>query len=352
MTAMDGSTFTRRDDTLPVAVPTALQRALINRYQGGFPLCSRPFAVVAKTLECSEGEAIEAVAELLRNGLLTRFGPLFDAARLGGAVTLAALRVPPNRFASVAQLVNALPQVAHNYRREHELNMWFVVASDRADEVARTLSRIEVMTGLHVYDFPKEREYHVGLWLQLGADGAVDTAPLPAAGVAATAVALDTGDRRLIEATQEGLPLTALPYAAVARELGLQPDGVIARLQRLLAGGVIRRIGVVPHHYRLGLRGNGMAVWDVDDAVVDELGQHISELDFVSHCYRRPRHARTWPYNLFVMAHGADRSAVLGKIARIEALLAGHCRGHEVLFSTTVLKKSGLRVAREAPCSA
>jgi DNA-binding Lrp family transcriptional regulator len=283
-----------------VTAPNTLQRHFINRYQGGFPLCARPFAAAAEVLETSETVLVEAVALLLDSGLLTRFGPLFDANRLGGATTLAAMAVPKSRFDSVAQVINALPQVAHNYRREHRLNMWFIVASDRVEEIRTTLSRIEVMTGLRVYD------------------------------------------RRLIQATQGGLPLAEEPYAIVARDLKLEPETVIARLERMVASGVIRRVGAVPHHYRLGLRGNGMSVWDVDDDVIDELGQQISELDFISHCYQRPRHPRVWRYNLFAMAHGADRATVLGKTEQVAALLGEHCRAHEVLFSTTVLKKTGL----------
>jgi DNA-binding Lrp family transcriptional regulator len=112
----------------------------------------------------------------------------------------------------------------------------------------------------------------------------------------------------------------------------------------MLDSAVVRRIGAVPQHYALGLHGNGMSVWDVDDDAVDELGARVSELDFVSHCYQRPRHGRTWPYNLFAMAHGSDRSAVLDKTARITALLGARCRAHDVLFSSRVLKKTGLRL--------
>jgi len=328
-----------------VTSPSTLQRHFINRYQGGFPLCARPFAAAAEVLETSEAVLVEAVALLLDSGLLTRFGPLFDANRLGGATTLAAMAVPKSRFDSVAQVINALPQVAHNYRREHRLNMWFIVASDRVEEIRTTLSRIEVMTGLRVYDFPKEREFYIGLWLHLDADGTIDTIPVPSQAAPLTGIAeLDATDRRLVQATQGGLPLAEEPYAIVARDLKLEPETVIARLERMVASGVIRRIGAVPHHYRLGLRGNGMSVWDVDDDVIDKLGQQISELDFISHCYQRPRHPRVWRYNLFAMAHGADRATVLGKTEQVAALLGEHCRAHEVLFSTTVLKKTGLRL--------
>lgn len=343
---MDGNaTSTVVVEESGVSAPNTLQRNFINRYQGGFPLCARPFAEAAEKLNTREAVLIEAVSLLMKDGLLTRFGPLFDATRLGGATTLAALSVPESHFDSVAQVVNALPQVAHNYRREHRLNMWFVVASDRSEEISTTLSRIEVMTGLRVYDFPKQREFYIGLWLHLHADGAIETVPVPGLAVSSTATAdLDATDRRIVKATQGGLPLAEEPYAIVAKDLNLEPETLLARLERMLSGGVIRRIGAVPHHYRLGLHGNGMSVWDVEDDVVEELGQQISELDFISHCYQRPRHPRIWRYNLFAMAHGADRATVLGKTEQVAALLGKHCRAHEVLFSTTVLKKTGLRL--------
>jgi DNA-binding Lrp family transcriptional regulator len=120
---------------------------------------------------------------------------------------------------------------------------------------------------------------------------------------------------------------------------------VVVRLQRLLEQGAARRIGAVPNHYRLGLRGNGMTVWDIEDAEVDALGERVGALDGVSHCYRRPRRLPLWPYNLFAMVHGRDRAQVLEGAARIEAVLAGHCLGHRVLFSEAILKKTGLRFA-------
>lgn len=156
---------------------------------------------------------------------------------------------------------------------------------------------------------------------------------------------LDDTDRRIIAATQAGLPLTARPYDAVAAECGLDADEVMARLNRMLDTGVIRRIGAVPNHYKLGYGANGMSVWDIDDAHVSELGHAVGNLDFVSHCYERPRHPPAWPYNLFAMVHGKDRAEVDRKVAEIDALAGPLCRGHDVLFSTKILKKTGFRFA-------
>jgi DNA-binding Lrp family transcriptional regulator len=157
--------------------------------------------------------------------------------------------------------------------------------------------------------------------------------------------AIDALDRRIIAATQAGLPLTERPYAAVAAQVGLSPAEVMARVQRLLSAGVIRRIGVVPNHYALGYRANGMSVWDVPDDRIDELGPRVGRLPFVSHCYRRPRQAPLWPYNLFAMVHGRVREDVEANVAGIARLLGRDVRAHDVLFSTRILKKTGLRIA-------
>ncbi len=156
---------------------------------------------------------------------------------------------------------------------------------------------------------------------------------------------LDDIDRRIVVATQAGLPIVAEPYRAVAEAVGVDEAEVIARLQRLLAGGAIRRIGVVPNHYALGFTANGMSVWDVADAAVAETGRRVGALDFVTHCYERPRHLPQWPYNLFAMVHGRTRDDVLAKVADIAALVGAAARAHDVLFSTRLLKKTGLRIA-------
>ena len=155
---------------------------------------------------------------------------------------------------------------------------------------------------------------------------------------------IDATDRRLIQATQEGLPRVPRPYHAIAGQLGIGADEVMTRLRRMLETGIIRRIGAVPNHYALGYQANGMSVWDVPEERIQELGRKIGELDFVSHCYHRPRHLPDWPYNLFAMVHGRDRAEVEAKVARVAALLGVADRGHAVLYSTRILKKTGLRL--------
>ncbi len=152
-------------------------------------------------------------------------------------------------------------------------------------------------------------------------------------------------DRRLIVATQGGLPLVARPYDALGVELGISGELVQQRLYAMLADGRIRRIGAVPNHYAIGYTANGMSVWDVADELVDDLGAQVGALTFVSHCYRRPRRLPLWPYNLFAMVHGASRAEVEADVERIATLLGAACRQHEILYSSRILKKTGLRLA-------
>ena len=157
-------------------------------------------------------------------------------------------------------------------------------------------------------------------------------------------MALDDFDRALIAATQGGLPLVPRPFDAVGERLGVSGQQVRERLAQMLESGLVRRIGAVPNHYRLGYTANGMSVWDVDDAQVSKLGARVAQLPGVSHCYRRPRHLPDWPYNLFAMLHGTSREAVAEQAEEIARLLGNACRSHDILYSTAILKKTGLRL--------
>jgi siroheme decarboxylase len=143
----------------------AVDRQIIDKLQGGFPLCERPYAAAAEQLGIDEEELLARLQRLLDDKVLTRFGPMVQIERMGGAFVLAALAVPEARYDEVTALVNALPQVAHNYRREHALNMWFVLATETPAGIAEAIARIEADTGLPVYAFPKEREYFVEMRL-------------------------------------------------------------------------------------------------------------------------------------------------------------------------------------------
>jgi DNA-binding Lrp family transcriptional regulator len=321
-----------------------LSRQFINRYQGGFPIEEQPFASVAADLGTDPATLLSTIRELMGDdGLLSRFGPLYDASSMGGSLTLAALSVPDDRFDEVTNLVNDMPEVAHNYQREHALNMWFVIATETPELLQQTIERIEQTANLPVYNFPKLQTFYLGLWLIVDESNGVSTQPVPGP-MKQGGMIIDELDRKIVQATQAGLPLQTAPYTEVAGACGCDTQTVMQRMRLMLERGVIRRIGAIPNHYRLGLRGNGMSVWDVDDDKLVELGARVGRLDFVSHCYERPRHLPLWPYNLFAMIHGHDRDEVKVKLEQIVDLLGPDCRQHDVLFSTRILKKTGLRL--------
>ncbi len=157
-------------------------------------------------------------------------------------------------------------------------------------------------------------------------------------------VTVDALDRTIIVATQSGLPLVPRPYDLIAEQLGIDAAELKRRIARMQEAGIIRRIGVVPNHYALGYHANGMSVWDVPDERIDRLGEKVGALEFVSHCYHRPRRLPDWPYNLFAMVHAHSRDEAATHIAQIIELLGEDNRGHDVLFSTRILKKTGMRI--------
>lgn len=144
----------------------ATDRRIINALQGGFPLVGEPYREVAEGLGLTEAELLERLERMIAGRALTRFGPMFQIERMGGAFVLAAMKVPEADFERVAEQVNSLPEVAHNYRREHAMNMWFVLATETPEGIAEAVRRIEELTGLSVFPFPKEREYFVEMKLR------------------------------------------------------------------------------------------------------------------------------------------------------------------------------------------
>jgi DNA-binding Lrp family transcriptional regulator len=317
-------------EPIAAAPVDTLDARLLRDLHHGFALDERPFAGAAAAFGISEEELLERLQRLLARGVLLRFGPVFRAERFGGCFAIAALAVPPARCAEVAALVQAVPEVTQNYRRDHEFNMWLAVASETAAGVDAALARIARRSGLRPLVLAPEHEY----------GRATAAAPRPAA-------ALDAFERRLLAATQSGLPLVARPYEALAAMLGTDGATVREGLRRWLAQGLVRRIGTVPDDERLGPMIHAMSVWDVADAAVDPLGERLAALPFVDHAYRRPRRPPAWPYNLHAVHRARDAGELRSQRDAIRTLLGGACRTDDVLCRTAVLKKTGLRIAED-----
>ena len=279
-----------------------------------------------------------------------------NAEEIGGTATLVAMHAPEDRFDEVAETVNAHREVAHNYEREHpHLNMWFVVSVADEAEVERVLADIEAETGQETYNMPKLREFHVGAKFLLDGpipDGDVDLSHL---GPDVTPTDRDTispDERDLVLEIQGGLPVTETPYADVADAIGKPTEWVLATVKRFEREGKVRRVGLIPNHYALGYTENGMTVWNVPDDLVDEVGPAVASLDFVTHCYRRPRHEGVWPYNFFAMTHGRSEEESDQRIREVRDVMAEHWDvddgDWDSLFSTRILKKTGIRLDERA----
>lgn len=320
----------------------------LDRLQDGVPAEIRPFAPVAEELGLSEKGLLTRLRHWSEAGLLTRFGPLFDAERLGGAVCLCAMSVPEPRFEDVAKVVNSHREVAHNYARDHTLNMWFVVSSDDPSHIDEALRKIETECGLEVLRFPKLNEFYIGLKVTPPEETGLASPPLPPA-ARCEDVHFTEEDRKLVEAMQAGIALVPRPFVRIAEDLGTSEEAVIERTREMLSRGAIRRIAAVPNHYALGLSENAMTVWDIADDALEDVGRRIGALPFVSHCYERPRHPPEWPYNLFAMVHGRSKAEIEAKIAALKEACGPHLRAEDRLVSTRILKKTGLRLQPSTP---
>lgn len=323
-----------------------VQLSLLNDFQRGFPLTPAPFELISRHLGLGVDDVLDMLRRLTREGVVSRVGAVFRPNRIGVS-TLAAMAVPPRRLAEVAAQVNAHPEINHNYEREHRFNLWFVATAANAAHLGRVLGEIEAESGLPVMCLPMVQDYHIDLGFDLRRTVALAHRPHRKA-TPVRALELDDLDYALVAAIQDGLPLVARPYAAVAAAVGTSEASVLQRLEQMLDHDIIKRFGVVVRHHELGFRANAMVVWNIPDAQVDEIGRCIGASGLVNLCYQRPRRLPRWPYNLFCMIHGKDRDAVLAHHARLreQCGLAGF--PYEILFSRQRFKQTGARyVARE-----
>lgn len=327
---------------------TDLEFRLLNDWQRGFPLVTRPYAELARRLDCEESQVITTLAELKGRGYISRIGAVFRPHVLGHS-TLAAVACPPERLEAVARLIDAYPEVNHNYEREHRYNLWFVVTAPTPGQVAGTLADIERDTGLKPLDLPMRADYHIDLGFSLFGTSTDERARphLHAAGSLPDAVRLrdrlDANDYGLTGVLESGLDLTTRPYANLAGRCGLRESECRERIARLVDLGVIRRFGVVVRHRELGYKANAMVVWNVPDARVDDIGGQLATQPAVTLCYQRPRRMPDWPYNLFSMLHGRDRTSVLAELSAIRARLGLGDIPCLPLFSRRRYKQCGAR---------
>ena len=329
----------------------AVDAVLIDEYQSGFPVEPRPFARVAREITAETGvdvdddDVLGRVRDLREAGVFRRFGAVLNPPVIGSS-TLAAVRAPDDRFDEVAAVINGYRQVNHNYRRNHEWNQWFVVTAGSREKRDAILAEIEERTGCTVLNLPMLTDYYIDLEFPVVNDDRFARESAEARRVSATRISenaredLTPLEANLLLEIQDGFPLSATPYADVAAAIDADIDDVVDAVDRLLADGCIKRVGCVVNHIVTGFRNNCMVVWDVPESNLDERGEAVGSLPYVTLCYHRPRRPdQDWEYSLFTMIHGREAEAV---DAKIDELAAEHLPyDHERLYSTETLKQTG-----------
>lgn len=321
-----------------------LRDHLLEDWQRSFPLIPRPFSVIAEKLGISEQDVIEGLNGLQSEGAISRVGGVVRPNTLG-ASTLAALAAPDFEVDSMAAILSQEPGVNHVYLRENDWNLWFVVTGPDRAYVDQALHRIALRTNCRVLDLRLEQPYHIDLGFNLNGHGSHKEIQSEIDRASLSAFVVDPGDRELVQILTVGLPLNSEPFKQIAVQLNRSEGQVIERLQALTAAGVVPRIGVIVRHRAIGWRANAMVVWDVPPADVDRIGALLASAAGINLCYRRTRHEREWPYNLYCMVHAKSRDEALACLIAAQDLAGLGAYPRQVLFSLRCYKQTGAMVA-------
>ncbi len=324
--------------------------AILNRLQAHIPLVPRPYQVIADELGVSEDDVLACLGEQRRNGIIREVSAIFDTRSLGYQSSLVAAQYPVATLDAAAAVVSRHPGVSHNYRRDHEFNLWYTIAVPPGRSLEADVRTIGKATGAtHTLLLPTLRTFKIGVNFAVGEETGSAPAGQPRRHGTGTGqrhhgsgpVALSDTDIRAVRALQEDLPAEARPFEALAKAGGFDSDEqLLAVGESLRERGAMRRYAAVLHHREVGYSANGMAVWVASQEECDVAGPIMASFDAVSHCYQRPVYPE-WPYSLFTMIHGQTRAEVEACVAALhEATGLAESRP---LYSTTEYKKARVR---------
>lgn len=319
-----------------------LEQTLLNDWQRGFPLCEQPFAEIARLAGVSEDIVLSTLTRLQAAGAIGRLGGVWGNGA-GGAAMLCAMAVPPDEVERVARWINAVPGVNHNYEREHAFNLWFVITGAGREAIHVDVDGIERRAGYPALRLPMVRSYAIDLGFDMRGPAAARTGERP--GGIRSLRRVSSEDRPLAALLEDGIPLVSCPFDVWAAELDRPVSHVLATLGQWLERGTLRRLGVVVRHHDVGIAANAMTVLDVPAEAVDAVGGRLAREPGVTLCYQRQR-AEGWPYNLYVMVHGAHRCDVQQRIDEALSAAEADAWPRETLFSGRRFKQTGGRYFR------
>ena len=328
---------------MPISDP--IDQQLLNIVQSHFPLDPTPFARLAEQVEIPESEVIARLESLKERRIIRQISAIFDTRALGYKSTLVAMEIPADRLDAAAKIINQHPGVSHNYKRNHNFNLWFTVATPPTSDIEATVDRMHTLAGAtSTRILPTLRLFKIGVELDMTgkADLTRRSAPVYTSEKREQAAKYEItpGDIDFIRAIQDDMELVPRPFLPGAQSLGMTEEEYLGIARKLVGTGHLRRVAAILFHRRAGYAANGMAVWKVPEDKVMEIGPQMASFSVVSHCYLRPIYP-DWQYNIFTMLHGhkvADCYTVAKSIS--EATGVGE---YTLLFSSKEYKKTRVR---------
>lgn len=314
---------------------TKLQKKLCNALQEGLPICARPFADLAESLDTDEKTVLEQTRQLKEIGVVRRVSTLINQQTLGRTGTLVTAHVPQERLQEVAEAVNALDNVSHNYLRKHYYNLWFTLQGESVEQIEAEITKLSGRFGIDFHSLPTEHIFKLDVRFDAAGREFDDVPQMPKNHI----VELTETDKQILSGLQDELKVTERPFDFLCRE-GLEIDEVLKTIQKLIDKGVIRRIAAVVDHRKLGFAANVLFCCEVPAGRIVEAGEKLARFGAVSHCYQRKK-AKGWPYNLYAMMHGRS----MGEIQHVVDKFTGAegIESFELLPTEKELKKKPVR---------
>jgi len=314
-----------------------LQRQLCSRLQDGLPICSRPFAEIAKAINSTENEVLRQISELKKTGVIRRISALINYRAVGMTGTLVTAHIADENIQEVAGAVNSLPNVSHNYLRNHYYNLWFTLQADSVEQIDLTISNLAGRFGTDFHSLPARRTFKLNV--RFDTDGPEsefsDVEEIPQT----KAVELTENEKLILRQLQNPLEPIAEPFDFLHSE-NLKKEDALRIIRGLIDKGVIRRIAAVLDHHKLGFVANVLFACKVEPDKIVQAGTKLARLAIVSHCYQR-KGFENWPYNLFAMIHAksmGEIQSVIDKFSKTEKI-----DSFELLPTAAELKKQAVR---------
>ena len=308
---------------------------LLNDWQRGFPVTTRPFKEIGNKIGVDEALIIERYKALNKLGAISRIGAAIRPNTIG-ASTLAAVACPPFQVEEVAQIINLEPGVNHSYLREDEWNMWFVVTGHDRGEVNDTIERIAKATSLRVLNLPLVKAFNIDLGFSLNGEHGK-----PLAKKQVDLSIIQDQDHEIIHGLSSGLSIVEHPFADLGNKLRLDEHNILQRIKKLDEAGIFSRLGVIVRHRALGWCANVMIVWQVPQTHVERIGNQLARLQGITLCYSRQAVPEVWPYTLYCMVHAKSRQQALQVLEQAKQIQGLGNIAYKTLFSVRCFKQKG-----------